>query len=235
MKYYEVQTKTSEFHKKKLMNNNSVTANTMSLEHRQFVGEISNGHFLNDVPELLPFTMMGYGNVTTWERFRFDIHNFIASGSGILGFFISENAKKIFEDAKFGNKVKFYPAKLLYKGVLYQYYILQVENTFSEFLDYDKSEFDIFDGIMNNKTFIRHCDKKINNSEDYKMYRHEINNTENLWLDPVKIVFSEYVDFVFTKVTYGFLVSEIFKKKLEEAQISGIIFKEVSIDFEVLD
>jgi hypothetical protein len=234
MKYYEIQTKTSEFHKKKLMNNNSVTANKMSLEQRQFVGKLSNGFFLDNVPELSPFSMMGYGNITTWERFRFDVHNFIASGSGILGFFVSENTKKVFEYAKFGNQIRFYPAQLLYKGEFYHYYILQVKNEFSSCIDFEKSQFDIFDGIMNNKTFIRHFDKRISNSNEYNLYSNQINSKNtNHWLEPTKIVFNEYVDFVFTKVTYGFLVSEIFKQKLEEAQITGIEFKEINIDFEI--
>ncbi len=234
MKYYKIETKISEFYKKKLMNNNSVTANKMGLEHGKYVQQISDGEFLENIPELSPFTMMGFGNITTWERFRFDVHNFIAHGGGILGFFISEKAKKVFETAKYGNRVQFYPAKLQYKSELYQYYIFQVQNNFSTYIDFEKSQFALFKGSISELTFVKDIDRKISSLEEYQQFSNEIYNSEKLKLEPTKIVFKEYIDFVFTKITYGFLVSENFKNILEEAQVTGIEFREVPIEFEVL-
>jgi hypothetical protein len=140
----------------------------------------------------------------------------------------------VFKNAKYGNRVHFYPVKLRYKGEFYQYYILQVEKKYSTIVNYEQSEFAVFEGMYPPK-FIRPFVNKIISREAFEIFNAEVNDNGKTKLLPTKVCFDQYVDFVFPQLRQMHLiVSETFKNNVEEAEITGRVFKEVPIEFEVL-
>jgi hypothetical protein len=231
MKYYHFKTCFQAPKNGKLLANNSVTGNEMPIEYRQIVGRLSNGEFINTDIVLKPFTMIGFGAINTWERFLFDVHDFLGNGSGINGFYVSEKFKNLVEPFQLDFQSRFYETVLLYKKQEYKYFIFQIKSLFEDIFDYDKSEF----GIYENVTEIFH-NKYENSISSYEKYREIDNNlyeTEKKHLAPLKIKLNFNIHF-FRFPSLGYFISDELKNILEENQIKGVEFIPSKIEFEVL-
>lgn len=169
-----------------------------------------------------------------WEWKLNDVHGFYGVGSIMQGWFISEKFKNVLTRFEIAKPFKFYPSKLLYKGVKLDYYVMQIAGHFTENINLDKSEFFYAEQDEKyNYTFNAPFTDKIIDKDDYIEKSRKQNWQISIYLK--KMVFDRFIDLIFLSgLRNQYLVSERLRTAIEEAGITGLEFSESDIEFEVL-
>jgi hypothetical protein len=177
----------------------------------------------------------GYGNEDNpedfklWESQRFDMYRFtMADTNRVL---VSEKCKSIFSKYSYSAlEFKFYPAKLLFQGEKYNYFILQQHDDISN-MDQANTEYLIYDPISNN--VVGKYEGDVLTSNNYDLIYSEL-RSKNLKLKFSKLVLNQTFNiFSLRWFFWGAyeIIDENVKKDLELNEVTGLEFKE--IDFEI--
>lgn len=187
---------------------------------------------------LLPsFITQSYDDEQDYEFIRLDIYPFLfgfaREDRAIL---ISEKAKLIIEQFNLYEIECFKPAYFIYKNKIYDYYLLTFNCEFIEkILVWEKSEFVLrnyntkkirpYDGVqLNFNIFL--------DEENSVAYNYP-DDSIDLKRAAINVALDYYVSNGFNMG--GPLVSERLKNALEAARFEGIEFKELDIEFEVVE
>ncbi|EJL64160.1 hypothetical protein [Flavobacterium sp. CF136] len=164
-----------------------------------------------------------------WESQRFDIYRFTMTDVNRL--FVSEKCMSILSKYRYPeSEFKFYPAKLLFQGQKYNYFIFQQHDDISN-MDQANTEYVIYDPITNN--VVENYDGELPTQGNYDLIFSQL-ESKNLKMKFSRLVLNNSFNiFSLRWFFWGafIIIDENVKEDLERNEVTGVDFEE--IDFEI--
>lgn len=184
-------------------------------------GKIFFENYVDDAPVFDYFFLYSLSYQKEYDWILLDAYGYIGQNvPSARGFLISKKLKEILEQFEIAQPFRFYESKLMYQGEKLEYYIFHLaQNEWKEF-DGSQSSFYLNDKKLDIKVTSNRELKKLMKSEpDLKM----------------RLVLKNQSD-IFYFSQFNYVVSEVVKDKLEELNISGFEFIELSnVKFEFIN
>ena len=157
-----------------------------------------------------------------FDWIKLDIYRFVGEHSNIGGsFLVSKKFREVISDFRLP-KHKFYPAKLMYKGEKFDYYVFQLGEIFKPIYEqctYQIKNFDPTDCRFKDTGIIMSANElNVKNKEDYYDLRIKYDKQDQR-IDIEDCVFVEYFDYFNSREIHK-VVSEPLKKAFEAANLT---------------
>jgi hypothetical protein len=169
-----------------------------------------------------------------YEWILLDIYTNIGN-MGLSGILVSEKSKQLLEQFSLSAAYSFYPADFVYKGESYNYYLFATNQDFlKDMLVPEKSEFWLRN-LEDRISLIPYSGTKITIDNYLELDNEYYEKGYDFRLR--KAIVREKLDYYSSRDFFQdfFIVSERLKNAIEAAGFEGIEFKELDIEFEVLE
>jgi len=183
---------------------------------KHYFDRMGKGEVILDAPLFDYFHLQSFGKKEDWEWRLQDVHGFIAVGSIITGWYVSDKFKKLMECFFIAGGYHFYPTKLLYKGEKLDYWIFLYAIGAIQNIDFNKSVFK----IKNEEEIV-----PILSWDNYLLTIKTLRSERQKRIELRSITFVETFDLVFNIIDSNILVSKKIKTELENARLVGLEFK----------
>ncbi|WP_298420554.1 hypothetical protein [uncultured Kordia sp.] len=169
--------------------------------------------------DLTKFAVMSQAKITDLLSARFFWHKCFYSAD-----FITLSKKFTLENSKI------IPCKVHHENDTYDYFLLELLRTLS-IVDFEKSEFTIFDDIAEEPKYI--YKDKITETTYFDVLRKIAKDSDyELTMKPTKVVLNRPSDLFFLRLDNGFYISNQFKEAIEKEKLTGFEFSERPLKFE---
>lgn len=220
MKYYSVNLQIEDEKSKR----NMPKANGKNIKNAsQYFARMDNGEFLNDIPVLDYFVFESYESPEFWEIRICDAHGYTGVYTTAANWYVSEKLQRLLVQFSIQTPYQFYKSKLLFKGNKFDYFVFQIRRDSSQYIDYINSTFWVRD--YNTKQNIRDYEFKIKSSTEFYGASRRLLKEEKAELYPQSLRYFELFNFIYCSITRQYIIDNVIKDTLIEANITGLDYK----------
>src|SRR5688500_13749951 len=133
-----------------------------------------------------------------WELIKNDVHAFIGEASIIQGWFVSDKIKGVLEKFSICKPYKFYPSKLLYKGLKYDYSIFETSYEILDEIIFTESKFILRKGVLDPQ-IVGDFESVIIDKNDFLKKNEEVYLMHKFRLFPAEVKLKNKYDLIFFK------------------------------------
>lgn len=173
--------------------------------------------FPDYTPELDGLRLSRYAKLT----------DFVSGGFSSFLYIVSGRVKDLLENFHLCPH-RFYPLGLYCKGVKHDYFMLQLNSDYSDFVDYPKSKFYEQELFSKKKYGIFEARSKEHLLQERDKMKHQYGYSHTIWGDDIVMSpsFDRELDlFTITRIDASLYVSARLKQAIEERQLTGWNFK----------
>lgn len=184
-------------------------------------GQIKNFNVVDNTPVFDWFTMMSISEPGAYDWILLDVYGFAGDHTPMIrGWCISKKLKEIMEKFLIAEPFKFYPAKVMFQGQKYDYYIFQLAYNENDHTRFNKCTYQYIKRWPDRG--YAEADLHINNKEEFK----NNNALAGYSLITSKTVLDRYFDVFWTRGSM-MTISEKLKDEIVKENITGLKIEEV--------